>query len=251
MATSPRKPSLKNISPERRRELVAVCRRLRTSFKRLDLLDLALTHSSYRNESGGQLDNQRLEYLGDSVLGLVINEHLYRSRPAFAEGELARMKSALVSETSLAQVAAGMGIGSALRLGRGEKASGGEKRSSNMADALEAVIAAVYLDRGLDSARRFILRHFQESIQLLSDPARARDPKSRLQELVQRKARTRPIYELVESRGPDHQREFTVRVTIAGKEFGRGNGGSRKLAEQAAAAQALSRAEKEFGRRAP
>lgn len=245
----PRKPSLKNISPERRRELVAVCRRLRTSFKKLDLLDLALTHSSFRNESGGTQDNQRLEYLGDSVLGLVINEHLYRSRPGFAEGELARLKSALVSEASLARIAAEMGIGSALRLGRGERSSGGEKRISNMADALEAVIAAVYLDRGLESARRFVLRHFQNAINQLADPSRVRDPKSRLQELVQRKARTRPVYELVDSRGPDHEREFTVRVLIGGKEFGRGAGGSRKLAEQSAAAQALARAEKEYARR--
>lgn len=232
----------RRIDATRRTALQEFARRLAVEFVDLSLLDEALTHSSYTNEQYGPRsgpDNQRLEYLGDSVLGLVINEHLFAEHPSYNEGELARVKSALVSEPSLAQVAETLELGRYLKMGRGEASSGGARRRSNLGDALEAVIAAVYLDRGLDGAREFILRHFAARIEDNSDPARARDPKSRLQELLQRDARGLPEYELVSQSGPDHQREFVVRVRIDGAEQAEGRGGSRKQAEQNAAARTL------------
>jgi ribonuclease-3 len=238
------KPS-RRLEAARKTRLLEFAKRLRVTFRSLELMDCALTHSSARNESSGRAtDNQRLEYLGDSVLSLVINEYLYSAHPDYAEGELARVKSALVSEASLAKVGAAIGIGPNLNMGRGERASGGESRPSNLADALEALIAAVYLDRGLEAARRFILRHFAERIRAIDDPTLARDPKSRLQEWIQREARSRPEYELVSESGPDHRREFETRVLVAGKELARGRGSSRKRSEQEAASRALEKLDK-------
>ncbi len=217
-------------------------------FRNLDLLDQALTHSSFRNEGGAGRpkieDNQRLEYLGDSVLGLVINEYLYASHPDYPEGQLARIKSSVVSEQALAPIGADLGLGQVLRMGRGEASSGGAERSSNLADGLEALIGAVYLDRGLNGARKFILGRFQPLMDAFDDPRDARDAKSRLQELVQKRIHRRPVYELVSESGPDHRRVFECRVLVGGKETGRGTGRSRKRAEQAAATDALERMQK-------
>jgi ribonuclease-3 len=224
----------------RRKELLEFGKRLGLSFRQADLLDQALTHSSSRNETGHRIpDNQRLEYLGDSVLGLIVNEYLYLRHPDFNEGELARIKSAVVSETSLAPVAAELGLGHVLSMGRGERSSGGATRSSNLADALEALIGAIYLDRGLPAARKFVLKSFAGVIQSFADPSAARDPKSILQERVQKRTRRRPVYEIVGESGPDHRRMFECRVLVDGQEVGRGSGASRKRAEQEAAASAL------------
>lgn len=228
------------LPPTRRKQLLEFSRRIEYSVRDLTLLDQALTHSSTRNETGHRIpDNQRLEYLGDSVLGLIVNEALYMRNPGFAEGELARIKSAVVSEFSLAPVGAAIGIGPMLAMGRGEESSGGGERSSNLADAFEAVIAAIYLDRGLPAARKFILKSLAGVLESFEDPSTARDSKSMLQELVQKQSRKRPIYEIVSEAGPDHERIFECRVLIGDQEAGRGRGASRKRAEQLAATNAL------------
>jgi ribonuclease-3 len=228
------------LPPVRRKQLLAFSRRIDYSARDLTLLDQALTHSSTRNETGHRIpDNQRLEYLGDSVLGLIVNEALYERHPDFAEGELARIKSAVVSESSLAPVGASLGLGALLTMGRGEESSGGGERSSNLADALEALIAAIYLDRGLPAARKFVLKSLAGVLASFEDPGAARDSKSVLQELVQKQSGKRPIYEIVSEAGPDHERVFECRVLIDGREAGRGRGASRKRAEQLAASNAL------------
>lgn len=224
---------------DRKNELTRLAKRLKQSFKDLSLLDCALTHSSFVNESGGNVqDNERLEYLGDSVLGLIVNEYLFHKYPTYAEGELARIKSFLVSESSLAAVAVACQIGPALLLGRGEKNSGGAERPSNLANALEALIAAVYLDRGLKQARKFVLDILAE--QMEKALIESRDPKSRLQEYVQKTMRQTPSYELLQESGPDHSKEFTCGVIIDGRELARGQGSSRKSAERSAAEKALT-----------
>ena len=229
------------LAPARRKQLLAFSRSIGYSPRDLRLLDQALTHSSSRNETGHRLpDNQRLEYLGDSVLGLIVNEALYLRHPGYTEGDLARIKSAVVSESSLAPVAGELGLGPLLTLGRGERSSGGTRRSSNLADAFEALIAAIYLDRGLVAARKFVLAALQGVLDSFAEPASARDSKSILQERVQKRSRKRPIYEVVSESGPDHQRVFVCRVMIDGREAGRGQGASRKRAEQDAASNALA-----------
>ncbi len=209
-----------------------------------ELLQTALTHPSFINErgQGARLQsNQRLEYLGDSVLGLVINQYLYNSFPEYDEGILAKLKSRIVSEGTLAMVAREMSLGKYLYLGRGERASGGEEKPSVIADALEAVIAAIYLDSGLEAAESFILKHFRPYLTEYSDKNSVMDPKSRFQELVQKHLHTAPVYEILEESGPDHQKFFRCRLLIDGKEFSQGEGFSRKKAEQDAASKALKK----------
>ena len=217
-------------------------RRLSLNLRDLALLDQALTHPSFANErkAEGYRDNQRLEYLGDSVLGLVVNEHLFQRYPGYGEGRLARIKSVAVSEDSLAEIALKLGLGAVLRLGRGEEGSGRRRRPSNLADAYEALLAAIYLDRGLKAVREFVLAHLSGPMEELDDPAIAADPKSILQERTQKLFHSLPDYELISESGPDHRREFVVRVSIEGRELARGVGRSRKRAEQEAAAKALS-----------
>jgi ribonuclease-3 len=230
------------LDPDRLKSIRKWSNGLKLDFKNPKLLNQALTHSSYSNEIGNQIpDNQRLEYLGDSVLGLAINEYLYNRFPSSNEGQLARMKSALVSESALARAAKKIDLGSMLLMGRGEKSSGGAQRPSSLADALEAVIAAVYLDRGLKSSESFILMIMKDQLKELSDPRNVSDPKSRLQENVQKKSKVPPVYEILSESGPDHRKSFVCRVMVNGHEMGRGEGPSRKRAEQEAAREALSR----------
>ncbi len=229
-------------SPSRLAELKNLAERLELTFHDFQLLDLAFTHSSYGNEEGAAAgsDNERLEYLGDSVLGLVVNEFLYHEYPGYSEGELARIKSAVVSEKTLAQVALNLGIGETMRMGRGERKSGGASRPSNLADLLEALIAVVYLDCGLDAARTFIIRQLEPCIREARAPGQARDAKSLLQEWSQKKFHSTPRYEILNESGPDHAKEFLCRVLINDAEKGRGRGRSRKIAEQEAASIALA-----------
>ncbi len=230
----------RNISPERRRELTSLADRLGFKPRELGLLEQALTHSSFVNESGGHIqDNERLEYLGDSVLGLIVNEYLFLRYPDYAEGELARIKSSVVSERALAGVGLEARLGEALLMGRGERASGGDARPSNLADALEAVIAAVYLDLGYEVAREFVLGLLTPRIDEALN--HARDPKSVLQELTQKKSGRVPDYRVVSESGPEHAREFVCGVWIDGKEIARGKGASRRKAERAAAGIALKK----------
>jgi len=208
-------------------------------FNDLSLLEQAFTHSSVLNESGAREDNQRLEYLGDSVVGLIVNEHLYRSYPELSEGEMARIKSYVVSEKNLSKIALQQKIGELVLLGKGELMSGGRKRPSILADTLEAVIGAVFLDQGLVIARRFVLKLLTPSIRGARKPSTVRDAKSRFQEIVQQKLNQIPVYEVVKESGPKHERQFVCAVRVDGEVVASGEGASKKSAEQRAAARAL------------
>lgn len=207
-------------------------------FEKPELLERALTHSSYANERlGGALDcNERLEFLGDAVLGMVVADHLYREHPDWPEGDLTRLRASMVCEEALAQVARSWQLGNHIRLGRGEGLSGGQERASILADAVEAVLAAIYLDNGIAQVRRTI-RQFILSQEVPT--GRTRDHKTALQEFVQRESGHTLVYELVSSQGPDHQKTFTMAVSLDGKQLGLGEGHSKKEAEQMAAKVAL------------
>ena len=202
------------------------------------LLENALTHSSYANENRakGVQSNERLEFLGDSVLGMVVADYLYRTHPDLPEGDLTRTRAALVCEESLAEVAQVLELGAYLKLGKGEEAGGGRTRPSITADAVEAVLAAVYLDGGIGSARKIIQKYILDAE---AERGKNRDYKTALQELVQRESGQVLQYHLVGSSGPDHAKVFTVEVTLNGKTVGRGEGHSKKEAEQNSARAAI------------
>jgi len=225
--------------PTRLEQLKELSGRLEFKFRDYRLYDLALTHSSFSNEPGAhRMNNQRLEYFGDSIIGFVVNEHLFLDYK-LSEGQMARIKAFAVSEKSLASAARAIHLGSYLRMSKGERKSGGSRRPSNLADAFEAFVAAIYVDRGLKQSRQFIIGMLDSRLRNLSQGSRAHDPKSALQELVQKKFRSHPTYELVSQEGPDHKREFVYRVVVADREISRGVGSSRKRAERHAAMRAL------------
>lgn len=207
-------------------------------FRDRALLGEALNHSSYANEHRGGLgSNERLEFLGDSVLGFVSAEYLFREHPDLPEGDLTRMRASLVCEQSLYEVARELELGSYLKLGRGEEAGGGRERQSILADATEAVFAAVYLDGGIQPVRELIVR-----VLLSQAPAaeERRDYKTTLQEVVQRRSGQVLTYRMVSQSGPDHNKTFLFEVSLNGEAIGRGEGHSKKEAEQAAARDALA-----------
>ena len=216
-------------------------KKLNYSFRNPALLEEALSHSSYANEhrSAGLRSNERLEFLGDSVLGFVTAEFLFRQHPDLPEGDLTRIRAALVCEQSLYEVAQKLGLGEYLKLGRGEESGGGRERTSILADATEAVFAAVYLDGGIEEAtaliRRCLLGAKQEEI--LEE--RRRDYKTALQELIQRQADQVLTYHMIGEEGPDHDKTFLAEVQLNGRPVGTGSGHSKKEAEQAAAKAAL------------
>jgi ribonuclease-3 len=199
-----------------------------------DLLDQALRHRSWCGEQGNAPSNERLEFLGDAVLGLVVAEHCYRRFAELPEGRLAKLRAAVVNTRVLAEVAVGIGLGSALLLGRGEESSGGRAKASLLADALEAVIGAVYLDAGWSAAEPFVLRLLGPRIADAVQHPDVFDHKSRLQERTVREGRGTPRYEVVGS-GPDHDRSYRAEVFVSGVPLGHGDGPSKKDAEQAAA----------------
>lgn len=208
-------------------------------FQDPSLLDNALTHSSYANEhhASKAQSNERLEFLGDSVLGMVVADYLYRNFPALPEGDLTRMRANLVCEGNLVVVAKMWDLGSYLKLGRGEESCGGRERPSIQADAVEAVLAAVYLDSGIAQARRIIQKFILDNIAQMSQAGR--DFKTALQELVQRKSGQILSYHLTGQSGPDHAKTFEMEVRLNGAPIGAGKGRSKKDAEQAAARCAL------------
>ena len=210
-------------------------------FKNKALLENALQHSSYANEhrSAGLRSNERLEFLGDAVLGVVTADCLYRKHPNLPEGDLTRIRAALVCEESLHEVAQSLELGRHLKLGRGEELGGGRERASILADATESVFAAVYLDGGMEAASALIHRVLLDKEREEVVEERRRDYKTQLQELVQRKSDQLLRYELTGSSGPDHAKEFAFRVTLNGAEIGTGTGRSKKEAEQSAACAAL------------
>ena len=217
-------------------------KKLGYSFSNRELLSEALNHSSYANEhrGAGISSNERLEFLGDSVLGFVTAEFLFKNYPRLLEGDLTRMRAALVCEQSLYEVAKMLELGQYLKLGKGEEAGGGRERQSILADAVEAVFAAVYLDGGMEQIRGLIHR-----VLLSRAPAaeERKDYKTTLQEIVQRKIGQQLTYHMVEERGPDHNKTFVFEVRLNGEPIGRGDGHSKKEAEQAAARDALERQE--------
>lgn len=212
-------------------------------FQNPKLLDHALTHSSYANEHhlGSISSNERLEFLGDSVLGMIVADHLYRTFPDLPEGDLTRIRANLVCEGSLVLVAKEWDLGRYLKLGKGENACGGRSRPSILADAVEAVLAAVFLDGGLAHDRDIIQRFLLDRMEQVNRASR--DHKTYLQELVQRKIGQVLSYELIGESGPDHNKTFQMQVLLNGQPIGQGTGHSKKEAEQAAANAAIERLE--------
>ncbi|WP_225878505.1 ribonuclease III [Spongiactinospora rosea] len=209
---------------------------------RLDtgVLERALTHRSYAYENGGLPTNERLEFLGDSVLGLVVTDTLYRNHPDLPEGQLAKLRAAVVNMRALADVARELKLGRFLRLGRGEEGTGGRDKSSILADTLEALIGTVYVDKGLDEAFRVVHLLFDPLIARSASLGAGLDWKTSLQELTAAEALGVPEYQVEES-GPDHAKSFTAVVRVGGVEYGFGAGRSKKEAEQQAAEAAWNR----------
>jgi len=202
-----------------------------------ELLQLALTHRSYAYENGGLPPNERLEFLGDSVLGMVITDHLYRTHPDLPEGQLARLRASVVNMHALARVARGLGqggLGAHLLLGKGEELTGGRDKASILADTLEAVIGAVYLQEGIDIARVVVHKLFDTLLDEAPRRGAGLDWKTSLQELCAAAGLGVPEYR-VEEEGPDHRKEFSATVVVAGQSYGSGDGRTKKEAEQKAA----------------
>jgi ribonuclease III len=202
-----------------------------------ELLDLALTHRSYAYEHGGLPTNERLEFLGDSVLGVIVTEALYTRHPDLPEGQLAKLRAAIVNSRALASLARRLDIGAYLKLGRGEEISGGRDKSSILADAVEAVIGAFYLDRGTEATRDLVLRLFAELLDDAASLGAGLDWKTSLQELAASLSLGIPEYTVIES-GPDHEKYFEATARLSGEGVGEGTGRSKKEAEQRAAEQA-------------
>jgi len=215
-------------------------------FNNKDLLYNALTHGSYCNEvKGSSLEsNERLEFLGDAVLELVISEFLYKKYKDFSEGELTKMRAKIVCSNTLAEIALRLNIGEYIIMGKGEINQGGRKRKSILADSLEAIIGAIYLDNGLKKVKKFIFLHFKPIIQRINKEDLYYDYKTILQEKVQSEKKHELYYELIKEEGPDHNKIFYVDVIINNKKYGTGQGKNKKEAEQNAAKEALSYIEK-------
>ena len=224
---------------KRYRQLNRLQKNLKIKFKDKSLLNRALTHRSYVNEFRSLKDNERLEYLGDSVLAVVINEYLFKRYEDYPEGDLAKIKSAVVSETTLARVAAEINLGSFLLMGRGEERCGGRERASILANTFEAIIGALYLDAGLKESKKYILSLLKSHIERIDKLSYLRDPKTALQEYVQGKYKERPLYEIVEESGPDHKKQFKVKLIIHGEDVSFGIGTSKRKAEMDAAKKLL------------
>ena len=220
--------------------------RIGYAFRDRTLLENALTHSSYANEhrEKGMPSNERLEFLGDSILGLVVAEHLYRTCPTLPEGDLTRLRASLVCEGSLVEVAKSLDLGSYLKLGRGEESGGGRSRPSIQADAVEAMLAAVYLDSGIGQARKLIHALILDGELQKKASSVSRDYKTALQELIQRENGRTLAYRLIGESGPDHAKLFEMEVLLNGRPVGAGEGRSKKEAEQAAAKAAIANLEK-------
>lgn len=209
------------------------------NFKNPALLKAALTHSSYANENkkGGAVSNERLEFLGDSVLGMTVSALIYKNKPDMPEGQMTRLRAELVCEKSLASLAVTFGLGECLLLGRGEEKGGGRTRPSILADAVEAVLAAIYLDGGFEPVRKLITEHLTSQAERMQ--LENFDYKTALQEVVQEKSGQVISYHTIDESGPDHMKSFTVEVRLNDAFLGRGSGKSKKEAEQTAAKSAL------------
>lgn len=208
----------------------------------IELLNQSLTHTSFVGEKDESrlVSNQRLEYLGDAVLGLVVSHYLYERHPDLSEGHMTKIKAAAVSEPVLCRLAQQLQLGDYILLGRGEDMTGGRQRASILSDTLEAVVAAIYLDGGMETAREFIIRLFVGVIEEIKGQRQGQDFKSLLQEKVQEKTSKAPYYQVIQEIGPDHDKRFVVEARLDEMVLGRGYGSSKKEAEQAAAQQGLA-----------
>ncbi len=211
-------------------------------------LEMALVHSSYVNENPdlAPASNERLEFLGDAVLGLVFAEGLYRELPHSTEGGLTQLRSDLVRRSTLASMAGSIGLGDHLFLGKGEESSGGRNKPANLAGAMESVIGAVFLDQGWDATRDFILRLFAPKLEQVIRQGGAVDYKSQLQHLFQSRQQVTPSYHIMETKGPDHDRMFTAEVVVGNTVLGRGYGKSKKIAQTEAAYSVLEKMKGDF-----
>jgi ribonuclease-3 len=226
--------------------LAELQKRLGHQFRDESFLRLALTHPSIAHEANAPTQhNQRLEFLGDSVLGLVLSRELYEKFPDADEGALTKSRAKLVNAVSLAAHGKSLDLGAHLILSRGEESQGGRERASALADAFEALLGAIFLDAGFDVAREFILREFAAEISELTLPSGIENPKGELQELLQSKSPNAPQYQLISADGPDHDRNFICAVLHDGVELARGSGKSKKSAESDAAVAALKKLREE------
>lgn len=226
-------------------QLRQMAERLKINISDLELLRQALTHRSYLGETTDMVSNERLEFLGDAVLGLIICEYLYSSYPGRAEGELAKAKAVAVSEPILADATKQLGLDQMILMSTGEDASGGRRRLSILSDAFEALVAVIYLDAGLDAAKEFCLRALESILEDIERQEHIRDYKSLLQELTQGKYKKAPKYVVIKEDGADHDKTFYVEARLEGEVLGCGIGKSKKQAEQAAALEALEKSKTE------
>jgi len=225
-----------SISPERKRELVLFQKQADIKFKNLDLLNLAFSHRSFSNESSADIDNnERLEFLGDSVLGLVVSEWLFVHLPNLDEGDFSRIKSFVVSEESLATIAKKLRVDNFILIGKGEEYSGGRSKKALLADCLEAVFGSYFLDSGFKAATDFIQRLLVPEIKNVLENKHRKDYKTLLQEYVQKTYKSTPRYELLKKTGPEHDNTFWMQVAVLKKVFGPASGSNKKEAEQAVA----------------
>ncbi len=232
-----------NLSAGRRKSLLRLSERLGVVFHDLSLLDQALTHTSYANESVRRkvVHNERLEFLGDAVLELATSTYLFKQFPMMPEGDLTKARASVVCEAALHRRASEMDLGEYLLLGHGEEVTGGRERPSILADAFEAVVGALYVDQGWQEASGYVLRQLRQELVEVGQGQSIKDYKTILQELIQRHPGQRIVYELLSAEGPDHAKVFTVAVRVNGLAYGVGTGRSKKAAEQHAAQQALSK----------
>jgi len=212
-------------------------------FNNLPLLQQAFLHSSFVNESQNSSthDNERLEFLGDAVLNFVVAEKIYQEFPALTEGALTVIRTSLIREDTLAHLAAELNLGDYLQLGRGEETSGGRQRPSNLADTFEALLGAIFLDQGLTQVKSFILNRLNNHFVNIKTKGSGENYKARLQEFTQGTCKQLPVYRIISSSGPDHEKKFIVEVTLEGKVLGRGSGKSKKAAEMEAARAACAK----------
>jgi ribonuclease-3 len=229
-------------------DIVSLQKLLQVQFEDPSLLEQALVHSSYLNEYPGEIrvSNERLEFLGDAVLGFIVVEKLYQDFPDLTEGEMTRIRSVLVRRETLADIAGSLKLGNYLYLGKGEEASGGRKKPANLSGAFEAIIAAIFLDQGMTVTRELVLRLLAEELEQVMGRGGGVDCKSQLQELIQSKYRSSPAYRMTQATGPDHDKLFTVEVMLGERVLGKGSGKSKKLAETDAARDALARSKSNF-----
>jgi ribonuclease-3 len=222
---------------------------LRISLRHEFLLEQAFVHSSYSNENPNFAwpSNERLEFLGDAVLNFIVTEKLYEEFPKLPEGELTEIRASLVCRDTLADLASSLKLGDWLLLGRGEEANGGRAKKSNLANAMEALLGALYLDQGLAKARRFILRQLKPELEKIKAGKTTQNYKALVQELIQGQRRPTPVYRLVEATGPDHSKQFTAEILVEGETLAKGTGRSKKVAESQAARAAWEKLRCNYG----